>query len=195
MDLKGIKLGASDHSWGDDPNELPQPALDAMTQVFKEAREAATPKLAADPAFFEQQPYFKQANACAPGRYVIKRPADLSAFLQAEFMVDGKDPGLYWANQVFISLGIELDATGIGLKHRLNTALNELVAATGTVIMANAHGELDEIHRLIAAFDPKAVPGADVPDASPSSCPRPIASSGLAPCLSAPSDVPGAGRP
>ncbi|MDB5100378.1 MAG: hypothetical protein JWM80_4799 [Cyanobacteria bacterium RYN_339] len=186
LDLSAVKLGSGDTSWGQAPEETPQPALEAVTQVFRVAREAATPKLAADPAYFEGQPYFTLANACAPGRYTIKRPSDLNAFLMAEYLVDGTDPGLYWCNQVFLGIGAERDAQGVRLQRRLNAALNEMATALAKLVLINAHGELDAVHQLIAAFDPKAVPDAAIPNATPSSCPRPVASGGLAPCLSKP---------
>jgi hypothetical protein len=184
LDLSTIKLGSGDTSWGKTPAETPQPALEAVTHVFRVAREAATPKLAADPKFFDQQPYFKLANACAPGRYQIKRPSDLNAFLMREYLTDGTDPGLYWCSQVFLSIGADQDASGVGLQHRLNTAMNEFAAALAKTVLLNANGELDALHQLMASFDPKAKPGDDIPEVSPSSCPRPVASGRLATCLS-----------
>lgn len=184
LDLTAIEVPDKGNASDAPPNTVGRPALTVLTEVLREGRQGAIERMSADPRFFETQPYLATANACDPGRYAIRKPADVNDFVIAEYLVNNSDPGLFLASAVFNSLGLptrfDFSIPAIRLTRAMDAILNNLVV----VYIGNANGEQDAVRAIIRAYDPtRAGSSGNAPPATfRSPCPRPGASPAFPGC-------------
>jgi hypothetical protein len=178
LDLSTFKLDKTTSPyWGEhNPHQIPQPVTEAMVTVLKAVREKATFRLATEPGFFEQEPYFKTAVACKPVAYSIKKPADVNTFIVDEFMSTNTADAIEWAKQILLSMDVGEDEFGTPYGLRLGAASNAVVGGFSLAFIANQGGVQDLVLKLIAAFDPvqPLATGEPAPPIGQEPCPRPF---------------------
>jgi hypothetical protein len=176
--------GQSTVTWGNGIGETKEPAVLAITEFLRSLRTHATFQLNAHPDFFDQQPYFQSANACDPGRYVIKKPADFNSFLIQEYFGNNSDPGTTLGRIAFQSIGAGAADNGADNAKKVDAALDALVETFSRAVFTGSHGEKDAVFALIDAFDPKATLAVDLalPTANRLPCPRPSGNTRLTLC-------------
>ncbi|MDB5095925.1 MAG: hypothetical protein JWM80_346 [Cyanobacteria bacterium RYN_339] len=177
VDLEAVVLGTTTIFWGNKPGEGPEPAVPAAVTVVRAFRETATKVLAKDPGFFEDQSFFRIANACKPGTYVIKKPSDATAFVVSEYMTDNRVDALSWADTVINTVGTPRDANGIEPDRRLNAAGIALAQRVALAFFGDEGGSKATCLELMRHFD-RVNPlgeGVPFPPAKPLTCPHQFA--------------------
>jgi hypothetical protein len=135
-------------AYWDDWTGPEEPAIPALVDVMRQVREATTAKLAADPAFFEKQPYLAGANAARPAgtpAYAIRKPADLNAFIVNALVI----PNAHHTEteEVFTSVGLPPYQS-----LRMYTAVNNYIAVIALTLFANTDGAKDEALAALRAY-------------------------------------------
>jgi hypothetical protein len=174
LDLGSLVL---DHAqvayWGTCTGEEREGAIAGLTALMRQVREGAAARLAADPAAFDQEAYLQLGNACKPGTYVIKRPADLVGFLVDEYLAPNRYDTDNWRLVVLNSVDAAYDAKGIDNAKRLYAATAAVAIGVLLPVLTNTDGALDEALARIAAFKPDASIPAGAPTPGLPTCPLP----------------------
>ncbi|MEB3197449.1 MAG: hypothetical protein VKP62_09625 [Candidatus Sericytochromatia bacterium] len=180
IDLAGIVIPTPAVEGKTSPNTSGRPALTVLLEVLKEGRTAATSKLEAQPTLFDELPFFRAANACEPGRYSIRKAADVGAFLLAEYIANNSDPGLLRASEVFAAIGMPTAEFGHAYaSSRLTRAMDAILMR----LLLSYNGNKEAVRQVIAGYDAAApAPVFELPLTFRSPCPRPTASGTLSPC-------------
>jgi hypothetical protein len=171
-DLQALKLGTSNTAWGNQANEGPEPALQAMDEVLGAARAAAAKQLAADPRYFDGFQALKDANACEPGRYQILKPADVSSFLVDEYLSRTGKNAVKDAGNILIALGAGLDAKGVERLRRMRASADAIAQGLSQSFVLDTGGARTQIMALVKAYQPsyQAIPGEPRPFVIQPSC-------------------------
>jgi hypothetical protein len=171
-DLESITLGNGNINWGTEPNEGPEPALDAMNEVLAAAREAAAKQLASNPRYFDTFPYLQAANACDPGRYQVLKPADLSSFMVDEFLSRTAKDAVKDAGKIVEDLGAGTDAKGVSRLRRIRASADAIALALSQAFVLDTGSARTQMVALIKAYQPtyQAIPGEPKPFVIQPSC-------------------------
>ncbi|MDB5097355.1 MAG: hypothetical protein JWM80_1776 [Cyanobacteria bacterium RYN_339] len=169
VDLNGIVFGEYAPRATAQPTD---PILPRYTRIVTELRQTVSRKLAGLPTFFETQPYFVEANACDPGRYQIRKPADLATFITDEYIANLTDPSLDRTAVVLGSLTTEAD--GKAQAKVMSAVLDAMTNTIAAAYVLSAHGEADTINALVDGFDPlhPLISVGDAPYVKHEPCPR-----------------------
>lgn len=117
-----------------------EPALGAIVEVTRQLRLATLAKMKADPQYFANQDYMK--NASHP--VAIDKPSDVADFVLSEYMTDASVDAFAKMGQVFESVGMEADQA-----ERMQRAGHGIVYAIGTVLITDKTART----AALAAFD------------------------------------------
>ncbi|MDB5095741.1 MAG: hypothetical protein JWM80_162 [Cyanobacteria bacterium RYN_339] len=132
------------------------PALPTIVTAMRKTREGAAAKLAADPAYFERQPYFQAANAGKPAgsAYRILKAADLVDFVAREYLYQTiSDPGFKMDTALTsVGLPITFDVPADDQADYLLYGANALFVAFGQALVLDQDGAKSEVLAQIKAF-------------------------------------------
>lgn len=107
-----------------------EPALPALVDVMRQAREATGAKLAADPQFFAQQPFLQAINAGRATPYEVRKATDLNEILMEEYLAKNKHHSE--TDAVFALIGVPLTQS-----QRLYAAVNNYIGAVIVVLLTD----------------------------------------------------------